>query len=79
MQLNLDGLFSQRVIAELSGVSLSTVNRFIVNQRIPHVAHGQSKIKKYSAENTRAILRELFVKENPAQKKVQVFYNFKGG
>lgn len=79
MQLNLDGLFSQRVIAELSGVSLSTVNRFIVNQKIPHVEHAQSKIKKYSTENTRAILRELFVKENPAQKKVQVFYNFKGG
>lgn len=73
-----DIIFSQSIIALISGVTQSTISRYIANNRIEHIK-GTERRKKYSFENVRNIMQSLYSNEMISKKQVQVFFNFKGG
>ena len=73
-----DIIFSQSIIALISGITQSTISRYISNNKIEHTS-GTEKRKKYSFENVRNIMKALYSNDLIARKKVQVFFNFKGG
>jgi chromosome partitioning protein len=79
MSFENDIFLSQRNISELCGISLWTVNKFVTTHTIPHNENTGGKIKRYSIQNTRKIIYNLLSSEKKIQKKVHVFYNFKGG
>ncbi len=74
-------LLSQSDIAILVETAQSTVSRFISNKMPPaNIAIEVSeKRRKYDFAFTRQVITELFSKHLIPQKKVQVFFNFKGG
>lgn len=72
--------FSQTIIAELVGVSRSFITKTAQKLNIPTVSSPTSKFKKYDIVSTRKLVRATSpYRENRVSKKVQVFYNFKGG
>jgi len=72
--------FTQRIISDLSKVSVSTVSRFIAGEKVIAEETSGNKIKKYNLESTRHIIRSLLSPDRKdVLKKIQVFYNFKGG
>ena len=73
-----DIIFSQSIIALISGITQSTISRYISANKIEHIK-GTEKRKKYSFENTRNIMKSLYSSDLIAKKKIQVFFNFKGG
>lgn len=73
-----DIIFSQSVIALISGITQSTISRYISTHNIKHIS-GTEKRKKYSFNNARNIMKSLYSNDLIAEKKVQVFFNFKGG
>jgi len=70
--------FSQSMIALISDITQSTISRYISNNHIEHVS-GTEKRKKYSFENVRNIMKDLYSDEMIVKKQIQVFFNFKGG
>jgi chromosome partitioning protein len=76
--MNQDLIFSQSIISLISGVTQSTVSRYISSNHIEHIS-GTEKRKKYSFENVRNIMKALYSDEMIAKKQIQVFFNFKGG
>ena len=51
--------FSQSIIALISGITQSTISRYISSNHIEHV-NGTEKRKKYSFENVRNIIKDLY-------------------
>ena len=76
--MNQDLIFSQSIISLISGITQSTISRYISNNHIEHIS-GTEKRKKYSFENVRNIMKALYSDEMIAKKQIQVFFNFKGG
>lgn len=76
--MNQDLIFSQSIISLISGITQSTISRYISNNHIEHIS-GTEKRKKYSFENVRNIMKALYSDEMIAKKQMQVFFNFKGG
>ena len=70
---------TQRVISEMSEASLSATNRYITGSNIPHLESGSVRNLKYSIEDARKMIYEFYSKKFEVTKKVQAFYNFKGG
>lgn len=71
--------FPQKIIAHMAGVSLATINRFISLHEIKHIEDSARKAKRYSIDSTRRIIAEFLSNKVISNKKIQVFYNFKGG
>lgn len=72
--------FSQSIIAELIGVSRSFITKTAQKLELSSVSAPTSKFKKYDVPATRKLIKATSpYRENRVSKKVQVFYNFKGG
>jgi chromosome partitioning protein len=70
---------NQTVISKLAGFNRAYISRFVASNNISTVFDG-GKSKRYSVENTRKIMKGLCeLSKKTVTKKVQVFYNFKGG
>ena len=74
----MDNFFSQANICYIANTLPSTVSRYINQNQILH-EDGNNRRKKYSYETARQIIKHLGFYELVAQKKVHVFFNFKGG
>lgn len=71
---------TQNAIRRLAGgTSVSTVCRHINSNSIQHLETSSSKNLRYSIEDVRSIVKNLYTKKFSPTKKVQTFYNFKGG
>lgn len=79
IDLEKDGL-TQRVIAEMAGVTVATVNRYIASKKYSPLALGYLKNLRYRIEDTRNLIKEIAGLNNTiVAKKRQCYYNFKGG
>ncbi len=72
---------TQKTMSLLSGANLSTINRSISSKKIKTITQSSSKNLRYSIKDTRVLVGEHVRDLMPIQikKKVQSFYNFKGG
>ena len=70
---------TQRIMAEIAREHPSTINRFILNNNIPHIQTGHRRNFKYGVTQSRNILKKFVSERLPITKKVWGFYNFKGG
>ena len=70
---------TQRQMAELSGHSVTTINRELAARKIEPLPSSSVRNKKTSAHDCRSVLYDLYAHKNPILKKIHVFYNFKGG
>jgi chromosome partitioning protein len=76
--INSDITASLRVLAQLANVNPSTVSRYISASKITPI-DPNSKKHKYTYNDCRLVLRELYAKHKKLKHKVHCFYNFKGG
>ena len=70
--------FSQSIISSISGITQSTISRYISNNHVAHISGTEGR-KKYSFGNVRNIMKALYSNKIIAKKQIQVFFNFKGG
>ena len=72
---------TQRLMARLATVNPSTINRYIAEHSIESIPSSAQKRLRFSPKNTRKILNEFIKSRHPisGRKKVQSYYNFKGG
>ncbi len=70
--------FSQRTMSEISGISVSSINRYITQHNISSLKTN-SKIRRYPISVCRKILYDLKFQEFVPNRKIQIFFNFKGG
>jgi chromosome partitioning protein len=69
--------FSQSMLTKIANISASTISRLTSKLEMKTV---RSEVrKKYDFEEARIILNEIIGKEYDINKKIQVFFNFKGG
>ncbi|QEK39896.1 ParA family protein [Candidatus Sneabacter namystus] len=73
----MEAFFSQSVICYLSGAIPSNVSRYMTSSDISPVKRG--KRKSFSYQDTRKLVKHFGYKGLVPKKKVQVFFNFKGG
>lgn len=78
INLEMDGL-TQRVIAEIAGVSAATVSRHIANNKYRPLELGNQKNFRYPVATARQVIEEAANINKNVVKKRQCFYNFKGG
>ena len=71
--------FPQSLLPMLTGTAASTISRLITQKNFPHVAKYGEKRKRYSFSIVQQICYQLITKGLTPEKKVQVFFNFKGG
>jgi chromosome partitioning protein len=71
--------FLQGMISFAGEIIPSTISRFISSHKVPHLPESSGKMKRYSFESCRLVLKALVKKNLQPLHKVQVFYNFKGG
>lgn len=69
--------FTQAMLVKMSNVSASTLSRLI--SRLELEQEENTIRRKYDFEQSRIILKEAVSKNYEVDKKVQVFFNFKGG
>jgi len=69
---------SQKALSRICNINQSIISRYISSNKIKSV-NSSSKIQRYNIDDTRKILKNLFVKDLKIKKKIQCFYNFKGG
>lgn len=69
--------FSQTMLAQMANTSRSTISRIASKMDFNSLSGGVRK--KYNFEESRNILQEIVKKDKTIEKKVQVFFNFKGG
>ena len=74
----IDGL-TQKIMADLSGVSNSTISRYISENHIVAIDDGTQRNLRYSIANSRGIIKAVSDINRDIKKKKQAFYNFKGG
>ncbi len=72
-------LFSQATICYLSKALPSSVSRYIASNGLVPVQGGGLKRKNFSYEDTRRLVRHFGYADLIPHKKIQVFFNFKGG
>ena len=72
---------TQKIMAILSGVNMSSVNRYIASNEIKPLPDSRKRNFRFSINDTRKVLNEFIASRNMVSddKKVQAFYNFKGG
>jgi chromosome partitioning protein len=70
--------FSQRTMSEISGISVSSINRYITQNNIDALKIN-GKIRRYPLTVCRNILHDIKFQDFIPKRKVQVFFNFKGG
>lgn len=75
----MDFLFSQSMLTMLANTSPSIVSRLISKLDFKNDLQYRDVRKKYNFTESRIILKEIIGKEYSIDKKVQVFFNFKGG
>lgn len=68
-------------MAKLANVNPSTINRYVAEHSIDSISSSSQKKLRFSIPSTRIILNEFVSSRNPIseKKKVQSYYNFKGG
>jgi chromosome partitioning protein len=71
--------FSQAYICRITGITPSSVSRYIAANDIDSTNSSAGNRKKYDIPTLRKITKDLFAKNYRVNKKIQVFYNFKGG
>lgn len=71
--------FSQSMLTMLANTSPSTISRLVSKLDIKHNTYEGKSRKKYTFSESRTILKEIIAKDYSVEKKVQVFFNFKGG
>lgn len=71
--------FPQSLLPTLVGTSTSAISRLITQKKFPHIEKYGEKRKKYDFEAVQQICYQLVTKGLVPEKKVQVFFNFKGG
>ena len=80
MRKDLDKVtFNQRLICFLSGQNTSTISRYMSEKKIPYIAEFGNSRKRYSYEETRKVIKHFVADQVKVNKRVQVFFNFKGG
>lgn len=72
-------LFSQSSICYITNTTPSSVSRYIGQNNILPEGEKSNKRKKYSYETTRKIINHFGFSDLVAEKKIHVFFNFKGG
>lgn len=72
---------TQKIMAILSRVNMSSVNRYITSNEINHLQESRKRNFRFSIKDTRKVLNEFIASRNIVceNKKVHSFYNFKGG
>ncbi len=71
---------TQSKMSQLTGMHRASFSKFITSNGISPIDDGSKKTLHYSIENTRVILSSLVKGGLPKiDKKIQCFYNFKGG
>lgn len=70
---------TQRVMAELCGVSSATISRYIAQNEITPILNLTQRNMKYCIKDARSVVTNLLTKNINIKNKVQAFYNFKGG
>ncbi|GHT96065.1 hypothetical protein FACS1894122_14100 [Alphaproteobacteria bacterium] len=78
MQDNSDGV-TQKCMGLMAGIVPSTISRFISANKITHIPTSAKLKVRYSVDNTRKVLKHFVSSKFNVEKKVQCFYNFKGG
>lgn len=73
-----DFSFSQSMLTMMSNSTPSTISRLAAKLNLKGTDQSGSR-KKYNFKESRKILYEMVAKELVVDKKVQVFFNFKGG
>ena len=68
---------TQKMIAMLSGVTVSAVNKYILSNNILPIKK-KAKNLRYNIQDVRRMTQH-FLKNDAIKKKVHAFYNFKGG
>lgn len=70
---------TQRMLAQMTGLAVSTINRYITSNSIPHLDKTSMRNMKYAIGDVRKIVKECYSKDLEVKKKIHAFYNFKGG
>lgn len=70
--------FSQRTMSEISAISVSSINRYITQHKIDSLKTN-GKIRRYPLAICRKILHNMKFQALTPNRKIQVFFNFKGG
>ncbi|MBX9697397.1 MAG: AAA family ATPase [Alphaproteobacteria bacterium] len=72
---------SQKIMTIFSGVAASTINRYVVSKNLMPISDSSKRNSRYSIQDTRIVLSEFIRNRHPiaTNKKIQSFYNFKGG
>lgn len=76
---NEDFSFPQSMLPTLTGAIPSTLSRLIANNDFPHIPRYGIKRKRFTFSTTQKICYQLITQGLIPEKKVQVFFNFKGG
>ena len=71
-------LFSQSTICYLTNVIPSNVSRYIATSNIMPAQNDRKK-KNFTYSDTRKLVKHLAYQGLQPEKKIQVFFNFKGG
>ena len=78
LDIEKDGL-TQRIITDITGVSSSTVSKYIVKHGFTPLPTGQVKNVRYASDVARRIITDLSKNFLKPKLKKHCFYNFKGG
>jgi chromosome partitioning protein len=80
MTIYVDNGLTQLAIGKLAGgVSASTISRYIKSNKIQPLPQSSSRKLRYSVEDVERIIWNIYTKKFIPRRKVQTFYNFKGG
>jgi len=80
MTIYVDNGLTQLSIGKLAGgVSASTISRYIKSNKIQPIPQSSSRKLRYSVADVEYIIWNIYTKKFIPRKKVQTFYNFKGG
>ena len=71
-------LFSQSMLTMMCNSTASTISRLAAKLSLKSTEESGAR-RKYNFEESRMILSEMIAKDYDIDKKVQVFFNFKGG
>ncbi|KKB96338.1 Chromosome partitioning protein ParA [Candidatus Arcanobacter lacustris] len=74
-----DIYFSQSYIAQIGGITTSTLSRYLSKSHENDDLNKDNKRKKFSFAEVRNILKHFVSNNVSINKKIQVFFNFKGG
>ncbi len=75
----IDRVVSQPILAAIAKMAVSSITRKLASKNILPVDTNASR-KKYKASDARKIMKTIFIDGHPEiTRKIQVFYNFKGG